>query len=176
MENVQKGSTFTSKGPARGYKWADAGPRNKLAVRHGAHSQALVSERAAAVLAELLESYPWLTGADAMVLDVLVQAKVRFDAISGYISGVIEGTTKAYSRTKGAPQTGVEGVPESIWQQISRESRTIIDAAGKLGLTATDRAQLLKDTGLARHFAGERAGGLSEVGEGIRRRRLRELS
>ncbi|MDA8297417.1 MAG: hypothetical protein M0004_12675 [Actinomycetota bacterium] len=156
-----------SKGPARGYKWADATAGNTLAVRHGAGSDRLVSERATTILADLADSYPWLVDADAIVLDVLVKAKIRMDALDGYITAIIEGSAKAYPR-KGQPETGIEAVPDKVWQQVSRESRTVVDAAAKLGLTATDRAQLLKDTGLARHFGGDRIAALAEQGRSLR--------
>lgn len=164
---MQEATRAESKGPARGYKWADATPGNTLAVRHGAGSDRLVSERATAILGELRESYPWLVDADALVLDVLVRAKVRLDALDAYITGVLDGTTTAYPR-KGQPETGIEAVPDRVWQQVSRESRTVVDAAAKLGLTATDRAQLLKDTGLARHFGGDRIAALAERGRSLR--------
>ncbi|MDA8289954.1 MAG: hypothetical protein M0014_16185 [Actinomycetota bacterium] len=161
------GTPVTEPQAPRGYRWEDAKPGNLLAVRHGARSERLVSERAAQVLDELRETYAWLIDADVVVLDVLCRAKARHDALADYVEGVIEGTVEAYPR-KGFPQTGIEAVPDRTWQQLSRETRTIIDAAAKLGFTATDRAQLMKDTGMARHFGGERVAQLVERGRQLR--------
>lgn len=164
---------FTPK-PARGYKWADAEPGNLLAVRHGAGSERLVSAKAAEVLAELMASYPWLEEVDGVVLDTLVRAKARHDLLADYIDRVIEGTAEAYPR-KGRPTTGIEAVPDVVWQQVSREARTVLDAASRLGFTPRDRAELFRDAGMAAHYGGERVAQLGERGSQIRARRLREV-
>ena len=54
------------------------------------------------------------------------------------------------------PDTGVEaGLYLRVWEQVSRESRTVLDAAAKLGLNPwLDRARLFRDAGLAHHFSG----------------------
>jgi hypothetical protein len=52
------GTTTRSEGPARGYKWADAAPGNALAVRHGANSARLVSDRAKVIIDELMGDLP----------------------------------------------------------------------------------------------------------------------
>lgn len=153
--------------PARGYKWPQAEPGNRLAVRHGARSPSIVSERAEAVLAELRQQYPWLQDVDAPVLDVLVRAKARHDLLDDYVSAVLEGTTQAFPR-KGSPRTGVEAVPDRVWQQLSREARTVLDAAAKLGFAPSERAGLLKDAGMAVHFGGQRIAALVEQGRQVR--------
>ena len=169
------GTVAHSEGPARNYKWADATPANRLAVRHGAHSEALVSERAAALLAGLVERWPWLEDCDAVVVDVLCRAKARYEALDEYAAAVISGEKRAYPR-QGYPDTGVEAVPDRVWQSLQRQENIILQASAKLGFTAVDRAAILRDTGVAKHLAGGRAARLSEVGEAIRARRLRELS
>ncbi len=140
---------------------------NQLAVRHGAHASTLVSERAEALLSELRQQYPWLEGVDAPALDVLVAAKCRHDLLADYISDVIDGTRPAYPR-KGFPGTGVEAVPDRVWQQLSREARTVLDASSKLGFTPTERAQLLRDVGVARHYGADRIAALVERGRQVR--------
>ena len=152
-EVVRRDRTVTrSEGAARGYKWADATPRNTLAVRHGAGSESLVSAKADAVLQELMDEYPWLIEADGVIVDVFVRAKVRFNVLSDYIDDILNGRREAYPR-KGYPTTGVEAVPDRVWQQVSREARTILDVGAQLGLSPLSRATLMKDTSLARHFA-----------------------
>lgn len=170
-EIVRKdGSIARTEGPARGYKWADATPGNALAVRHGAFSDRLVSQRAQELLAELLEQHPWLNNADGVVLDVLVRAKVRYDALDEYATDVIEGRRQAYPR-KGYPSTGIEAVPDRVWQSLQRQENIIIQAAGKLGFSAADRASLYRDAGMAFHFGGESLTSLA--GQGRKLRQLR---
>lgn len=158
--------------PARGYKWEQARPGNTLAARHGARSEKLVSERAQAVLAELMTQYPWLEEADGVVLDTLCRAKARFDMLDSYATDVIEGTREAYPR-KGFPQTGVEAVPPQVWTALARSENTIISAAGKLGMTATDRAQLFKDAGIARHYGSGSLATFAAKGRKLRQLRSR---
>jgi len=93
----------------------------------------------------------------------LVRAKARFNILSDYIDDVIEGRRHAYPR-KGYPTTGVEGVPDRVWQQVSREARTIVDVSAQFGLSALSRATLIKDTSLARYFAEQALAGLMERG------------
>jgi hypothetical protein len=138
-----------------------------MAVRHGAWSDRLVSARAQTVLAELIDAYPWLEEADVVVLDVLVKAKARYDALDEYAAAVIEGRAQAHPR-KGFPSTGPEAVPDKVLTALARTENTIIAAAGKLGLTATDRAQLFKDAGMARHFGGDPIAKLVERGRQLR--------
>jgi len=149
------GTPAESHGDRRGYSRGSAAPGNTLAARSGARSERLVSEHAEEVLEELVELYPWLTTADGVALDVLVRAKARHDLLAAYIEDIVEGRRRSYPR-KGFPDTGIEAVPERVWQQISREARTVLDTASRLGLTAVDRAQLAKDLGLARHYGNER--------------------
>lgn len=168
----KEGTARVSHGPARGYRWPDAEPGNTLAVRHGAQSPRLVSERAAALLAEMSEQWPWLEECDAVLLDVLTKAKARYDMLDAYATGVIEGTVEAYPRT-GYPQTGIEAVPDRVWQSLQRQENIIIQATAKLGFTATDRAQLFKDAGMARHFGGGSLNSFAAEGRKIRQLRGR---
>lgn len=143
-------------------------PGNTAALRHGANSERLVSERAKQVLAELIERWPWLEQADGVLVDVMVKAKVRYDALDEYAAGVIEGTTEAYPR-KGYPTVGVEAVPDRVWTALARQERSVIDAASKLGLAPVDRAQLFKDAGMARHFGRDGVTELAQRGRQLRR-------
>lgn len=170
-EALRKDGTPTSvPSPARGYSWPPATPGNTLAVRHGGWSDRLASERAQTVLAQLLDLYPWLEEADVVTLDVLCKAKARYDAFDDYATAVMEGSRQAHPR-KGFPSTGVEAIPDRVLTAMARLENTIISAAGKLGLTATDRAQLFKDAGMARHFGGDRIAQLVEKGRQVREER-----
>lgn len=166
------GTPSSAPQPARGYSWPPFEPGHTASVRHGAHSERLVSERASAILEELREQYVWLVEADALVVQVLVESKARLEALNDYVTGIIAGTTKAYP-LKGRPTTGVEAVPERIWQQISRESRTVLDAASKLGFTPRDRAELARDTGVAAYFGGRDDALRAFAAEGRKLRQLR---
>ena len=85
----------------------------------------------------------------------------------------MEGTTSAYPR-KGCPATGPEAVPDKVLTALARLENTIIQAAGKLGLTATDRAQLFKDAGMAKHFGGDPIAKFVEKGRQLREGGTRE--
>jgi hypothetical protein len=166
-ERRRDGSSVAERSPARGYTWPPFQEGNTIAVRHGAWSDRLASQRAQGVLAELVERYPWIEDADVVVLDVLVKAKARYDALDEYAAAVIEGDREAYPR-KGSPLTGPEAVPDKVLTALARLENTIIQAAGKLGLTATDRAQLFKDAGMAKHFGGDPIAKLVERGRQLR--------
>lgn len=135
------------------------GAGNTAAVTHGAWSDRLVSERARDVLADLQVACPWIMEADGMVLDTLIKAKVRHDEFDDVINEYFDGARR---NDKGL--TGAEAIPDRILQQVAREARHVMDACGKLGLTATDRAALMKDTSWARALAGKN-GGMAQVGE-----------
>lgn len=139
---------------------------NLLSVRHGADSELLVSAAAQAVLAQMMEMFPWLEVADGIVLDVLCKAKVRYDTLDAYADSVISGETYT---AKG--ETGIEAVPDRVWQSLARLENTLVSAAGKLGLTAVDRAALTKDASWANALRAGRVSGLAS--EGGRLRQLR---
>ena len=149
-------------------------PENKEAVTHGAYSTSLVSEGAKAVLAQMLEILPWLEECDGVVVDTLARSKWRHDRVADEIDGIIEGSKTAHPR-KGFPDTGVQAVPERLWQQVSREARTVMECAGKLGMTATDRAALAKDQSWAQALSAGRVARLQGEGRALRQARLSEL-
>ena len=103
------------------------------------------------------------------MLDVLRRSKARYDVLSNYVDNILEGRQKSYPREK-APRTGVEGVPTRIWEQLAREARVILEAAGKLGLTAIDRGALARDSSVARHFTQKGLRDLMEQGRESRDR------
>lgn len=149
-------------------------PGNVEAATHGAYSTSLVSEGAKAVLAQMLEILPWLEECDGIVVDTLARSKWRHDRVADEIDGIIEGSTTAHPR-KGFPDTGVQAVPERLWQQVSREARTVMECAGKLGMTATDRAALAKDQSWAQALSAGRVARLAGEGRALRTARLAEL-
>jgi hypothetical protein len=156
--------------PARGYSWEPFKDGNLVAARHGAHSSALVSERAAELLAELRQDRPWLEELDSALLDTFLKAKVRLDLIDDHVALIISGEVEAYPR-RGFPRTGIEAVPNRLWEQLARESRIVADCAAKLGFAPTSRSSLYRDLGAARYFGNRPT--IEALGE--RGRRLQAL-
>lgn len=150
------------------------GQGNTDAAKHGAYSDQLVSAGAQELLGQLLETLPWLHEADALTLDGLCRAKWRHDRVDQEIEGIITGEIRAHPR-KGFPDTGVQAVPERLWQQVSREARSIVEFCGKLGMTPVDRAALMKDTSWAHALNGGRGPQLGEQGRALREARGRAV-
>jgi hypothetical protein len=158
---------------ARGYSWPPAEPGNTLALRHGANSPRLVSERAAEILEEYREKYPWLNAElDGVLFDDFIKSKARLDMLHEYVAGIISGEVEAYPR-KGFPRTGVEAVPDRLWQQLARESRIVADLGAKLGFAPTNRAAMYRDCGMAWHLGSP--GVESLAGSSKKFHRLRAL-
>ena len=141
-----------SRGDAKPYE-----SENTASVIHGGWSDRLVSEEASEVLAELIEIHgaAWLMALDGVVVNVLVRAKVRHDRFDRRIDEFDD----------------VCDIPKSVLEQVSREARQVVDCCAKLGLTATDRAALMKDTGWAKVLGGGPQ--LGEQGRAIREARKR---
>lgn len=130
-----------------------------------------MGERAAGLLAELREEYPWLEQADGVLVDLLVRSAARVQMLSEYVDGVVSGEREAYPR-RGFPTTGVEAVPERVWLALAQAERNVALAAGKLGFAPADRAKLFRDAGMARSL--ELAAGREAVRQLAERgRRLR---
>lgn len=142
---------------------------NVHGARSGVWSERLVAEDTERIMAKLKEDIPWLAERHGIVLDVLVKAKVRYDRIDAYIDRLMfeEITNKS-------GDTGIEAIPERLLRFLSSAERTIIDACGKLGLTATDEAVLMKDVSWAKALQRGRAEELAAKGAQLRALRKAE--
>ncbi len=149
--------------PARGYSWPPFAAGNLTAVRHGTRSDRLVSERAAAIHAALVEIAPWVTDLDVEAVDRYCRAEGRARMLHDYTV-----TTAA--------QKGVEAVLPYLWTEATRAEANAARFAQDLGLDPTGRAKLAKDLGVAVHFGGDQLADLTEQGRAIRVQRQAELA
>lgn len=129
--------------PARGYSWEPFGPGNVAAVRSGAFSRRLVSERAAQLHAELMERCPWLVETDAVTVDSLCRARARLLMLDEHISKLVE-------------EGGVAAVRPYLWSEASRAEANVAKFEADLGLSPAGRGRLARDLGQAAYF-GEKA-------------------
>ena len=95
----------------------------------------------------------------ATALERCCSAQARANLLSDYIWSVVEGTVEAAPR-RGKPQTGVEGVPEYLWGELSKAEANAAKFAQECGLDPTGFARIAKELGWAKHLAGR---GLSEL-------------
>jgi len=148
--------------PARGYSWPPFEPGNLAAVRHGARSARLVSAEAEKVAAELAEVCPWISEVDAVAVDTFCRAAARYRMLDDYVAAKAEAE-------------GVEAVPRTLWQEVSRAESNAMKAAEALGLDPTGRARLLRDLGWARSLSSRDSAiaALAERGAAIRAQRLK---
>ncbi|MGH9090192.1 MAG: hypothetical protein ACRDZR_02240 [Acidimicrobiales bacterium] len=143
---------------------------NTLSVRHGLHSERITSERYVATLAELREDMPWLETCDAVAVEGLARALATFRPLDTWITAVMTGEAKAHSRP-GAPDTGVEAVPERVWRAWRGAAKLVQDATSALGMSPVARAGLMRDTGWARALARQEGfSRLTEQGRAMRSR------
>lgn len=129
--------------PARGYKWADAGPGNTLALKHGADSERFIAERAVEVKTRILELAPWV---DKDVFIPAVARYMRAEARELLLHDFI---------TDVAVRKGVGAVPQRLWEQATAATNAAGKAAADLGLTPQSYARLRATTG---HAAATEAG------------------
>lgn len=139
--------------PARAFA-PEVGAPNLTTVTHGARSPVLVSQDAEEMIERFRETMGmlWIEQCDGLVLDTLIRAVARWKRIDDHIA-----------------DTDIMDVPDRLWQQVDREQRHIVSAAGKLGLTSVDRAALMKDGAWAKALAARSRGPqLGERGRAMR--------
>jgi len=145
----------------RGYSWETATEGNLIAVKHGVNSERLVSERSAAIHAELAKDCPWLMDIDAVAIDTFCKVKARYAMLSEYVEKI-------------ATEQGVEAVKPYLWSEITRAEANLMKATQDLGLDPTGRAKLIKDVGYARFLGREDP--MANMGAlGRKLRHLREI-
>lgn len=147
--------------PARGYRWEPFGPGNRAAVRHGAKSEVLVSERAGAVAEALFEQCPWMVDVDRQAIDRFCRLEARAQMLHEYVMRVAE-------------EVGIEHVRSSVLTEATRADMGAQKAAQDLGLDPTGRARVLKDLGWARQLSQGSVGALAERGAKLRALRSAE--
>lgn len=148
--------------PARGYVWEPFKPGHTLSVTHGTRSARLVAERAAQVAEELAERAPWLAEElDGVAVETWCRAQARYRMLDDYVAAK-------------AADEGVEAVPRTLWQEVSRAEANVMKATEALGLDPTGRARLMKDLGWARQLSQGSVGALAERGAKLRALRSAE--
>jgi hypothetical protein len=148
--------------PRRGYSWPPFAAGNLAHVTHGTRSQRLVSERAEAIHAALIEVAPWVTDLDVEAVDRYCRAEGRARMLHEYAVAT-------------AAERGVEAVSSFVWTEATRAEANAAKFAADLGLDPAGRAKLAKDLGVAVHFGGDQLADLADQGRAIRERRQAEL-
>jgi hypothetical protein len=123
------GSSTASYGPARGYTWPPFQSGNRVAVRHGAFSSAIVSEKAAEIRTQLIAMCPWLRDADALTIDSLCRSEARSRMLHDYVMTM-------------AAEQGPEAVPPYLWAATSRAETNALRCTDRLGLNPLARSKL----------------------------------
>lgn len=157
-EETRKDGTPTT--PARGYSWPPFEDGNLVAVRHGANSPRLVTEKAQTVRAMLLARYEYLAD------DAFVEALERYCRVEARALMLNQ-----YCMTKAAEE-GVEKVPPTLWTECTRADALAQKCAQDCGLDPTGHARIARDLGFAKNL-GARVGQqqiaeLAETGRRIR--------
>ena len=129
--------------PARGYSWPPFDEGNLVAVRHGANSPRLVSDKAQAVRALLLERYPYLSD------DAFVEALERYCRVEARALML-----NAYIIEK-AEREGIEKVPPTLWTEATRADALAQKCGQDCGLDPTGHARIARDLGLARNLGAQ---------------------
>jgi len=120
---------------ARGYKWRDAWPGNDLAVKHGARSPRIVSERAEELLAGLAHERPDLL-AYPLAVEAWSRAESRVQIVEDYVAqhGLLD--------PAGKPHGVLRYV--AAWERLAKELRD------DLGLSPRAEAALARERANAR--------------------------
>jgi hypothetical protein len=158
----------TQRQPARGYSWPPFEKGNTLsvgnfgAVRHGAYSDRIITEKADHIRGLLLSSYPYL--ADETFSEAVLRycrAEARAVLLHDYVMEKAE--------TK-----GVEAVKPYLWSEVRGADALAQKCGSDCGLDPAGHAKIARDLGMAANIRGQQAsiqiGSLQEQG-----RRLYEL-
>ncbi len=131
-------------------------PGNKVSMRHGLHSAEMVAAATSQVQEYLQEHFPFL--GDPMFADSFARccsAQARVNILSKYISEKVE-------------EGGVEAVPTSLWDILSRAETNAQKFAQDCGLDPIGFAKLAKELGWAKQLAGNQVAALVSKGKELR--------
>ena len=141
---------------------------NKVALRHGVYSPERIRVEAQEVR-EALASHAELLGADifAAEFEALCWEQAILNLAQNYIMGVVSGEIEAYP-VKGRPTTGMEAVPERIWQARDRAAANAHKFRTACGMNAQGFVGLVKELGWAQHLTGGQVKDLLSKGAELR--------
>lgn len=152
----------------RGYSWPPFQPGNKLSVgnlgalKHGAFSDRIITEKANHIRNLLLDSYPYLADETfAEAVHRYCRAEARALLLHDFIMDKAE--------TK-----GVESVKPYLWAEVRGADALAQKCGSDCGLDPAGHAKIARDLGMASNIRGQQAsmqvGNLQDQG-----RRLYEL-
>lgn len=154
-------------GPPRPADQAPRIPSNQLAkVSHGANIEAIISTNATILRETLLgrpDLYPWIMEIDAVTIEQYCRAEARARLLNDYIMEICE--------TKGP-----ESVSAALWTAATHSDNVALKTASALGLSPEGRMKIVKDLGMAHHFAGATLASLIEEGASLRKGKNDEVS
>jgi len=158
MSNVQ---------PFRRREAQPYGPGNRESVKHGAFSARVIDEKSREVHAELMAACVWVDEPDVVAVDTWCKAKARYDLLNDWVMSIALGERDVV--TKRGILSGVDAVPAYLWGEVSKAESNLMKATESLGLDPTGRARLMKDLGMAKHFAADGVRELVSRGRELRR-------
>jgi len=134
---------------ARGYSWPPFEQGNLKAVRHGVHSQRIISAKTAEVREELIAQCPWVVELDLVTVELYCRAAARHYLLHDYFMGVAEGTFEA-APSKDRPLTGVAAMPAYLLAEMSAAAGKAGKYGHQLGLSLLGWVELVKRLGWER--------------------------
>ena len=111
----------------RGYSWPPFEKGNQAALKHGAYSEQLASEKVAEISLQFLQAAPWL---DSPEYRPAVARYLRAEAVSVLSFAAIERIAAA---------EGAERVPKKLWQAWNAATNTAARQGSLLGLDPMSR-------------------------------------
>jgi hypothetical protein len=137
--------------PARGYSWPPAAPGNELAVKHGAYSPGKVKAKANDLLAVILTERPvWLDDVDQAALWAWCYAEARCELLRSWLDE--------------HGQLDDSGEPRDAAKFLLQCERRASIERSRLGFDPLSRAQLGRDTAIARSAAADALDRVRETG------------
>lgn len=158
-------------GPARGYRWADATPGNRIAEVHGAHSERRISPLAGEHKRGLLEGPdcpPYLLADTSYgpTIDQWAWTRAIVDLLRGYLDehGIVAALTdleeheEREERAKDSTtRKGTSRRVRSALDELHRAETRLANLSGRLGLDPAGRAKIGRDLSAARWYGGPTA-------------------
>ena len=146
------------------------GVGNRMSVTHGAWSERSIAETAEEIRAELLERFDFL--ADPLfqpAIERYLRPAARARRLNDWVEAVMDGEIEARPERKGGATTGVDAVPQRVWQALSQAESAAQKFAQDCGLDPIGFARIAKELGWAKQLSGQKVADLASKGRELRR-------
>lgn len=155
------------------FPWDDRPPfgaGNTMAVTHGAYSERNIAETAEEIRGELLERFDFL--ADPMfqtAIERYLRPAARARRLNAWVEAVMDGEIEARPERKGGATTGVDAIPQRVWQALNQAETAAQKFAQDCGLDPIGFARIAKELGWAKQLSGQKVADLASKGRELRR-------